>query len=224
MFPYLALGDLVIFSYPFFIGLAWALAYRLSSPPQKTLFFVGNFVASWVGAKVFYLLTVDYLSHENIAANYNFWLGGGFVFYGGLIFSLGFTWFFLRKTKNKLESLGSLLPIVPLAHGVGRLGCFLAGCCYGSVTNSALSIYLHQAHRHPVQLYEAIFLFGLSYVLTKRKSLSFYLVSYGIFRFLIEFLRGDEIRGVKHILSSSQWISLILVMLVVFRQVKRRVS
>ena len=87
---------------------------------------------------------------------------------------------------------------VPLGHGFGRIGCLMAGCCHGLPSDHG--VYFHNLGYRaiPTQLYEAIFLFALSAVLwflVKRfpsAGLGVYLTAYGIWRFFIEFWRGDE--------------------------------
>lgn len=183
-------------------------------------FFWGNFIASWIGAKFFYLLLDN--NYTSLVLNSNFWLGGGFVFYGGLVFCLIYTYGFLKLSNQPWRSLDFILPIIPLAHAIGRVGCFLAGCCYGIKTNFFISFHMHDYQRHPVQIYEALFLFLLSYTLYKKRSLLLYLISYSSFRFLIEFLRGDKIRGEFFLFSTSQWVSLVIVCVFLGYQIKKK--
>lgn len=144
-------------------------------------------------------------------------LGGLF---GGVI---GFLvpYFIMRKNiKFDIKPIIVIAPIcIVIAHFVGRIGCFLAGCCYGKETDSWIGIDFPNdglGKVIPTQLIEAIFLFVLAGVLvlvlllTKFKYLFIiYLGSYSIFRFVIEFFRGDE-RGVAFALSPSQvWCILI---------------
>ena len=133
-------------------------------------------------------------------------LGGGITVVPGLIGGAGFfliVYFLLRK-RLKLRLL-DILPVIPccitVAHGFGRIGCFFAGCCYGRETDSIFGVQFKNVSgtRLPTQLFEAAFLFLLFAVLTllvlKWKcpyTLSIYLVAYGIFRFIIEFFRGDD--------------------------------
>ena len=125
-----------------------------------------------------------------------------------------------------------------IAHGFGRLGCFFAGCCYGRVTDSFLGVrfpvgsppaYAHPEYDaaghiigsqpvHPTQLYEAAFLFILCAVLAFlilkfrfRQAMPLYLVAYGIFRFLIEYVRDDDRGAFIGSLSPSQFWSIIMI-------------
>lgn len=153
---------------------------------------------------------------------------GGMTFIGGLIGgTLVFlaVYFILRKRLcGRLCDALSMLPCcILIGHAFGRLGCFFVGCCYGKVTNSFLGVkFPHLAEKvHPTQLYEAAFLFILfavcSYLLLKKNfkhNMSVYLVGYGIFRFLIEYVRGDE-RGelFLKIFSPSQIWSILMIAL-----------
>lgn len=156
-----------------------------------------------------------------------FHLGDGFTFIGGLIggvVTFLAVYFALRKKLS--GTVMQLLPLAPscitIAHAFGRIGCAFAGCCYGKITDSALAMYNHGAMRIPVQLYEALFLFILFGVLTFlymkkdfKLTLPLYLVFYGIFRFIIEYFRGDE-RGKlfgSDIISPSQFWSIIMVVI-----------
>ena len=110
-----------------------------------------------------------------------------------------------------------------LAQGFGRIGCFLAGCCYGKETERVFSVIFQNseyAPNHvaliPTQLYSSglDFLHFLLLLLIARNKkadgqvTACYLIFYSIGRFVIEFFRGDIIRGSVGILSTSQFISI----------------
>jgi phosphatidylglycerol:prolipoprotein diacylglycerol transferase len=117
----------------------------------------------------------------------------------------------------------SLAPCcITVAHAFGRIGCFFAGCCYGKPTDSFLGVQFPKlpVPVHPTQLYEAAFLFFLfgsfSYLLLRRNfrhNLSLYLISYGVFRFAMEFLRNDHRGALVSGLSPSQFWSILMVVL-----------
>ena len=101
-------------------------------------------------------------------------------------------------------------PVVVLGHGIGRLGCTLAGCCFGKELS-----WLGNA-RYPAQLIEACFLFFLCVFLKegKRENIYLYPLSYSLFRFFNEFFRGDIIRGqIAGAVSTSQGVSILLFLL-----------
>lgn len=231
-----------IYSYPLLMGIGWGVGYNLSSlyweekgHSQKQLawFFLLTFIAGWIGAKVFFLIfsapdKVLYYGKE-----LNFWFGGGFVFYGGFLFALLAALFFVLKSKNlSIDSLGLIVPGLTLGHAIGRFGCFLAGCCYGDICELPESLHFLHLERHPVQLYEVVGLFVL-YIIHRRQikkniNMNFviatYLLGYGSLRFLNEFLRGDAIRGVYFGLSTSQWVSLFLLLPGIYFWWKAKVS
>ncbi|MDI6798067.1 MAG: prolipoprotein diacylglyceryl transferase [Desulfatibacillaceae bacterium] len=151
---------------------------------------------------------------------------GGLVFYGGFLGAVAVFMVFACKYQMPFFKLADIFALgVPLGHALGRLGCFSAGCCYGAPTDSACSVtFTHPLSiapqfvaLHPTQLYSAagnlgIFLL-LFLVVRKNKKwdgqiLASYLALYAVFRFFIEFLRGDE-RGAFFlgILSPSQLVA-----------------
>ena len=150
---------------------------------------------------------------------------GGMTFIGGLIggvvsFLAGY-FIFRPRLKGRLVDIISLLPTcIIIAHAFGRIGCFFAGCCYGKPTDSFLGVkFPFLDHKvHPTQLYEAGFLFILFAVclllyLKKgfKHNLSLYLLAYGVFRFCIEFVRGDE-RGAYILgMPPSQFLAIVMV-------------
>ncbi len=152
------------------------------------------------------------------------------TFYGGLfggvvVFALMYKFFYLRNNKPILSELLVIVPgALSLGHAFGRLGCFLNGCCYGKETDSWLGM-MFPGHSHkviPTQLIEMAFLLILSGILIYfafkkdcKWTLIIYLLSYSIFRFLIEFIRGDE-RGQLSFLSPSQiWSILIFIIAII---------
>lgn len=181
---------------------------------------IGAIVAGF-GAAALFQATYNYIKNPSAG----FRLGSGITFIGGLIGGVGFFLivYFLLKKKMGLRLI-NILPIAPccitIAHGMGRIGCFFAGCCYGKPTNSFLGVKFPNLSEKvfPTQLYEAVFLlvlFGvLSYLLLKKdfyNTMALYLISYGTFRFLIEFLRGDNRGKLFNILSPSQFWSVVMI-------------
>ncbi|MFP4478038.1 MAG: prolipoprotein diacylglyceryl transferase [Candidatus Izemoplasmatales bacterium] len=168
---------------------------------------------------------------------------GSITFLGGLIggilfFLLFLKHFFKEENKDTKQILNTLITGVVLAHAIGRIGCFLAGCCYGTPTDSFLGVvfpygYAHQAFPdtpiYPTQLFESAFLFILFIALNKVKSfktieLEVYLIAYGTWRFLLEFIRGDERGSLFGFIyteynvfpTPSQYISVLMVALGIY--------
>ena len=178
-----------------------------------------------------------YLSAALFQSFYHFLKTGVFVwgvgttFYGGLIgaavvFLILYFLFghFFCKGAHIKEFNNMLLLIAPcivIAHAFGRIGCLLDGCCYGKISQFGLNMYVNGAweKRVPLQLYESLFLFALCGVLVllllkKRGTFnaSVYLISYGVWRFIIEFFRDDD-RGASGLsfLTPSQLTAIVLI-------------
>ena len=152
-------------------------------------------------------------------------LGGGIVFYGGLAGGIIGAFLGSLIARDDLRNyLDVVVPVVPLGHAIGRIGCLCAGCCYGRPTDSFLGIIYPEnivgapvgVKLLPVPLIEAaanLVIFGiLMYVSSKTSSryltTFLYCILYGTTRFVLEFFRYDAIRGIAGGLSTSQWISL----------------
>lgn len=204
------------------MGLGWGVAYQIffakAQVPTKyaQVLFWGIFLSAWVGSKLFFYFNTD--AAQFSLSEVSFWTGGGFVFYGGLIASILFLSIYkLVKLPLNAETLWAMIPALTLGHAIGRVGCLLAGCCYGAVTDWWWGINLHGSHRHPTQVLESLGLFGLAFFILKFRrhhlALSIYCLGYGILRFAVETLRGDEIRGAWGVLTPSQWISAILILI-----------
>lgn len=156
-------------------------------------------------------------------------LSSGFVVFGGIIGGI-LTGFLYCRIKGLIffKYADVILPSVALAQGFGRIGCFLAGCCYGRVLlwkrdGEFFSVIFQNseyAPNHvaliPTQLYSSglDFLHFLLLLLIARNKkadgqvTACYLIFYSVGRFVIEFFRGDIIRGSVGILSTSQFISI----------------
>lgn len=206
-----------------------------------------NLILSLVGmvlfAKLFGCLSGIYRAiGEGEAITFNTIKNTGIVFYGGL---LGLLLFYFVGTRVKLisieerNSINLLAVSIPLFHAIARVGCFLAGCCYGIEYNSFGAIeytMMHDgiescAYRIPVQLIEAglnICIFVYLFSLVKRDDwdenniLVRYLVLYSCGRFLLEFIRGDTVRGVIYGVSFSQVISVLILAGILLSYIKKR--
>ena len=162
---------------------------------------------------------------------------GGMIFFGGLFGGLLVGFFTASKLKLPLGEFADIAtPAIPLFHTFGRIGCFLSGCCFGiesrlgfTMQNSLVEV-ANEVRRLPVQLIESVLNFGLflilAYLLKKDrfagKLLVVYLALYSLMRFVLEFWRGDAVRGFVFGLSTSQFISvIILVAIVVYGMIQR---
>ena len=168
-----------------------------------------------------------------------FKIDGGMTFIGGLIggivafIGLYFLYVYVinprLKENNFFKSdmnkgiwyLVRIAPIsITIAHAFGRIGCLFAGCCHGKETDAWYGVWSYNAEAKivPLQLYEAIFLFALSAIMIvmlfrfhSKDTMAVYLVSYGIWRFVIEFFRDDYRGSFIPGLSPSQFWSIIMV-------------
>lgn len=154
-----------------------------------------------------------------------FYIFGGGVFYGGMLGGLAAGSIYLRHKRLPLRQFADIAaPTIPLFHCFGRIGCFLGGCCYGVECDWGIT-YTHSlipeangVCRLPVQLIESGFnlcLFVLLAILLRRgrlngRLLPLYLCCYPAGRFVLEWFRGDEVRGFLFGMSTSQWISIVL--------------
>lgn len=156
-----------------------------------------------VGATLFQNLYDLIKDPENYEFTFSMTFYGGLIV-GTIVFILLFKFYVQKHNDVPFKDVAIVAPIcITSAHAFGRIGCFLAGCCYGKHTDSCIGVdFPGIGTRIPTQLIESIFLFILTVVLFflifKIKfeyTLHTYLAAYSIFRFIIEFFRGDDGRG-----------------------------
>jgi phosphatidylglycerol:prolipoprotein diacylglycerol transferase len=158
------------------------------------------------------------------------------VWYGGLVAAVaGGLLYVAYKKMPLLDTLDSFVPGIALGHGIGRLGCFAAGCCYGRETDKPWGVVFTNplanalvgtplnVRLHPTQLYESgaeVLLFFVLMWMWRRKQFSgqvfgTYAFLYGIIRFTVEFYRDDPGRGsvFAGAMSTTQLISIFMVIL-----------
>lgn len=178
-------------------------------------------IFGFLGSKILFTI-IEWESF--IADPKRFLSSSGFVVVGGL--TTGFLAVFVYckiKKVSFIDYVDACIPAVPLAQGLGRIGCFMAGCCYGRQTDSIIGIaFTHSDFAPnnvkliPTQLISAvgdwIIVLIILLVARKIKNRGFlpgvYFVCYSVGRFLIEFLRNDY-RGSVGFLSTSQFYSII---------------
>jgi len=156
---------------------------------------------------------------------------GEIVFYGGLAGGIIAMLIFCKSYRIPIVPIADLFaPALALAHGIGRIGCFLGGCCYGKPVSAAhpfAVIFPPASMGAPagtpllaIQLIEAASLFMIAAILVlvykktasriKGLTVSLYAALYSVLRFVLEFHRGDRARGIYGPFSTSQYISLAL--------------
>jgi len=192
-------------------------------------------VVALVGAKVLMIVTDwrTYWDRPSELVSLSTLRAGG-VFYGGFLAAVLFAWWYVRVHQLPLWKVFDVYsPSIALGLGIGRLGCFAAGCDYGKPTDSVLGvIFTHPLAQqvsgtplgiriHPTQLYESltcVLIFAILIWRFRRKAYDgqifvWYLTLYAVARFFLEFLRGDPDRGFVfgHLLSTSQFIAVLAV-------------
>ena len=228
-----SLGPFTVYGYGLMIAIGILVAYVTAEyrakkhglDPDKIFYLViWAVVGGFAGAKVLYFLTrlKDIMENPRVLLD----LADGFVVYGGIIGGIYSAMAYCRIKKMPfLKYFDLVMPSVALAQGFGRIGCFLAGCCYGRETDSALGIVFHNSSYAPndvkllpTQLISSglDFLLCAVLILLDRKKkgdgqiAGAYLVLYSIGRFILEFYRGDLIRGNVGALTTSQFIAIFV--------------
>lgn len=175
-----------------------------------------------IGSKTLFFLTKlpDVFSDFSFNKMVETLITSGFVFYGGLFGALVALKVFALISHISFSRLSAIAsPAFPLFHAWGRIGCLFAGCCYGKPATWGIALQKEpDVFRIPIQLIEScclLIIFLLLLYLDRKPKyrsslMKVYLLSYAICRFILEFFRGDEIRGIWFGLSTSQWISLFI--------------
>ncbi len=231
---FLRLGPLELRWYGLMYVLSFSIAYllithnakRKNLPLKKDdiadlIFYLalGVILGGRIGYILFYNLSY-YL--ENPLKVFAVW-EGGMSFHGGLIGTVLFTYFYIRKKKISFTMLADLCaPVVPVCLCLGRLGNFINGELFGRVTNLPWGMVFPGGGlrpRHPSQLYEAFLegpvLYTILWLVQRKKDLRpgvvfwCFITFYGLFRFLVEFTRepDPQIGYILHFFSMGQLLS-----------------
>lgn len=235
---------ITVYSYGVMIALGILSAYfivkyktkdiPLSSDKISSLL-IWVIVAAFIGGKLFFFLENPqrYIDDPSEIINA---AGGGFVFYGSLIFAIPTIIWWLRKEKLAVRSFFDILAFAgPVVHSFGRIGCFMAGCCHGRVCDAVYGVVFDHPETmadpmntplYPTQLYDiAVNLIILITVLLLQRRKQFegqlflvYLMMYGVGRSIVEMFRGDEARGyvIEGVLTHSQFIAVLIILASVF--------
>jgi phosphatidylglycerol---prolipoprotein diacylglyceryl transferase len=225
----------VLLAAAYLLGLQFALwrARRRGLDPQRVMDLgILVIVTALIGAKLL-LLVVDFRQFTASPSAMFGLLRSGGVFYGGLIAAVPASLLYLRWKRMPLWTTTDVFaPGITLGHVVGRLGCLMAGCCFGRQTSVPWAIIFTDPAAfanvgtplgiplHPTQLYDAgaELLILAVLLLWERRSTGFpgrtfwsYMLLYGVTRFIIEFYRGDSRGMVFDALSTSQFVAVLLV-------------
>ena len=236
---FFGIGPLTIYSYGVMLAAAYLLGLQLAIVRARKagldsarMLDLGVYIviAALVGAKLL-LLFVNFNYFRNNPDEILVLARSGGVFYGGLITATLVAFLYIRRHRLPFWTTCDMFaPGIALGHVIGRLGCLMAGCCYGRPTTVPWAVTFTDPFAaanvgtplnvalHPTQVYEAgVELLILIFLLaTERKGRPYpgrtfwgYMLLYAVSRFIIEFYRADE-RGLVMGMSTSQFISVVL--------------
>jgi len=189
--------------------------------------FLWVLVSGFVGGRILYIF-VEWQRFVNEPLTTIFGRGG-FVFYGGFILAFGVgIWQIRRMGLSIWKTADVFAPGVAIAYAIGRIGCFLNGCCYGRPTESWLGVSFPPESLVgspgealiPIQLFSSLNLFIIFAILVYLRRYKkfdgqifwFYVLLYGLTRSIIEIFRGDP-RGQIWVFSTSQFLGIIFAIL-----------
>lgn len=239
MYPIISIYGIKIYTFSLFFSLAMLscfFIYNFSCKYDKfykyTLYksVIYTSLGTIMLGKLFYF--VAQLRDRDIS-----WIDrfSGFVFYGGFCgMFLGLCFFSKKEKISFLNYLDVYLTLLPLGQALGRIGCYFNGCCYGIEYSGILSIVYSVSGKEinvfPTWFVESVFCLCLfcSFFINSKQLYSgtysaLYMIGYSLFRFVLEFYRGDDVRGIWYGISMSQYISVIIFILgmcILFRSVK----
>src|SRR5688572_29468410 len=233
-------NGVVVYAYGFFIflGMLFAYFYLKSEWQKKSLgtiavneVFLLSIGGVFLGGKIFYFLESPgfFLRHPQAFLQT---MGSGFVFYGSFLVTIPLLiYYFKKRNLNPWEQFDLAGICGAMVHGFGKIGCFMAGCCYGKVSNDSwysVEFSNPQSSARPLnqplyatQLWDALLIFSiLAIMLIVKPKKQFhgqlfliYTILYASGRFLTENFRGDEARGFLFdgLLSHSQFMAIIII-------------
>jgi phosphatidylglycerol:prolipoprotein diacylglycerol transferase len=239
-----------LYTYGLFLALGFLAAiwftnrnarfYDIKSSDISDLFFV-ILISGIIGGRLLYVIINFDVFKASPLEIFKLW-NGGLVFFGGFISAVAASIVTLKIKKLPfLKTADAIAPGAALGHGIGRLGCFFAGCCYGRQCDLPIAIQFSHPDSlaplhvplHPTQLYMVganLLLFFILVFLQRRKRFNgmiflSYIILYSLFRFIIEFFRGD-FRGdfFFEFLSVSQGIGILAILAAVIVMVKLALS
>ncbi len=230
------IGSLHIYSYGALVAIGFLAAIRVSARETARLGYdreVFYDMAFWLvlaaiaGARLFHVAVYWPYYAANPSEIYRLW-NGGLVFYGGLLAAVAACIVFLRRRRIPFLPVADAAALgIPLGLAFGRIGCALAGCCYGKPTtvpwaivfsNPASLAPLH-VPLHPTQIYESLGGLAIYGILAATRGrfvtpgMRFWtmLILYGAVRSFLEIFRDDP-RGFLGPFSESQVVSAVLVL------------
>ncbi len=220
-----------IYAYGVLMALAYLLSFALilkrvreaqDNPEDYLEAAIWFIIAGIGGARLFYFIWYPQVFfHDPLGSLFS---QGGLVWYGGVIAVLLASIVFCRIKKISLQHFGDIVaPAAALGLAIGRIGCLLAGCCYGAVCDLPWAVHYpagHETHGlavHPAPLYETALMLlaaGLLLKLDQHKpyagfTLWWFFIIASLVRFSLEYIRGDRLVWIQSFnLSASQVVSL----------------
>ncbi|MBO5485236.1 MAG: prolipoprotein diacylglyceryl transferase [Lachnospiraceae bacterium] len=229
MMPIIQIGIVKIYVFQIILSLDFYICffYLLFAKPycwlqHRNYIYVTVFALAAGAAGGRLLSAVTLYFQDNSRTLLDYFIHGGSVFYGILVTGFFSACLFARRYKIDFCRYASdVAQVLPLGQALGRIGCFMNGCCYGKEYNGPFGILYPvdglKIKVFPVWFAEAfgcllLFLFFRKNRFKRsRHSFLIYFITYGSLRYFVEFWRGDTIRGVYGWISTSQIISMIIV-------------
>ncbi len=237
------IGPIPIRLYGLMIGLGFVISIFLAARQAKKegvnpdrILDLGVYVllSAIVGSRILFVLTnLGEFAVKPLDA-FAIWKGG-LVFYGGMLAAVPVgIWYVKRHNLTLWKTADIMAPSAALGHAFGRLGCFFAGCCYGAPCSGPLCITFSDPRSQaplgvplfPTQLTESsgeFLVFCLLLMIRRYKKFDgqlfwIYVLFYAVLRFIIEYFRGDAIRGLYFgdAISTSQIIGIAMFLLAGF--------
>lgn len=240
---FITIGSFTIHGYGLMIAIGIIAALIVATHRAKRVHLNSDHVASlliwcliggFLGAKLLYWITQlnNIIHNPKLLLN----LTDGFVVFGGILGGILIGYLYCRVKKlNFMAYFDLIIPSVALAQGFGRIGCFLADCCYGTETSIWMGVVFPEASFAlsgvslvPIQLIASgldFILFFVLVVFARMKKVdgqvaALYLLLYSVGRFILEFFRGDIVRGSVGVLSTSQFIAIMVCVISIGKMLK----
>lgn len=231
------IGNLTIYSYGFLIACAFFISIFLARQRAKEINVKPDFITDLgililtsgiIGARIGYV-GLHWKNFSNSVIDIFKVYEGGLVFSTGFLLSLVSSFIYIKfRKKSFLKIADCVIPYIALGQAIGRIGCFLNGCCYGIRTDSFIGVKFPNLPYsvYPTQLFSTVFLFflflGLIWVRKKKifngMLLLIYILGFSSFRFFLNFIRADRIKIIAGGLTFFQYVMILLffVTLVIF--------
>lgn len=216
----LHLGSFVIRSWGLFVMIGIILAVLLSmreagkrgvDPENIIDLAILLIISGMIGARVVYVMANFNEYRNNLGLAFSI-RSGGLAWPGAFLFALIATILFVRWRKLSFWLIADILsPYIALGYSIGRIGCFLNGCCFGKIVQHTWwSVYMLGAYRYPTQLFSSLASFIIFLFLVTRhwydkpgKRFLVYIILYSVYRFIVEFYRYNT--TYIYNLSIAQW-------------------